>query len=149
MQYCYNFLTVYIICCIIHCPKYLATFRDIEGNVTAKKLYTRETFEIGIPIYALKLQLTDHGTFRDPPHAAPLHSLCISRNISWYTTCSPPPLARCVYAVQARTLTTRLLYLDKKNPKKVLFQIRIPTPHRTVEIKMIRCTRLEHGPDNL
>ena len=24
----------------VHCPKYLATFRDIEGNVTAKKLYT-------------------------------------------------------------------------------------------------------------
>ena len=24
----------------LHCPKYLATFRDIEGNVTAKKLYT-------------------------------------------------------------------------------------------------------------
>ena len=24
----------------IHCPKYLATFRDIGGNVTAKKLYT-------------------------------------------------------------------------------------------------------------
>ena len=49
----------------IHCPKYLATFRDIEWNVTAKQSYTRETFEIGVPIYALKLQLTDLGTFRD------------------------------------------------------------------------------------
>ena len=45
--------------------EYLATFRDIEWNVTAKQSYTRERFEIGVPIYALKLKLTDLGTFRD------------------------------------------------------------------------------------
>ena len=38
---------------------------SIAGTVTAKQSYTRETFEIRVPIYALKLQLTDFGTFRD------------------------------------------------------------------------------------
>ena len=54
----------------------------MEWNVTAKKSYTRETFEIGVPIYALKLQLTDLGTFRDPPHTTPLHAARITWNDS-------------------------------------------------------------------
>ena len=32
---------------IVHCPKKIGSFRDIDGNVNAKKLFTWEKFEIG------------------------------------------------------------------------------------------------------
>ena len=106
-----------------HCPKYLATFRDIEWNVTAKKSYTRETFEIGVPIHALKLQLTDLGTFRGPPHAIPLHAARISRNVSWFTFLGIKMMHRVRLELgpdnlQARTLTASLSCLDKNTVKK-------------------------------
>ena len=124
-------------CSNIHCPKYLATFRDIEGNVTAKKLYTQEQFEIGVPIYALKLQLTDLGTFRDTPHATPsLRSLRISRNISRYLILDikfmlPVRLELGPDDPQAGTLTTRLPFLDTIAYTDLISP---PPPHNTAPI---------------
>ena len=92
--------------------KYLATFWDIEGNVTVIKSYTREKFEIKVPIYALKLQLTDLRTFRDPPHSIPLPSLA-----SYISECFVIHIPRYGLELgpdnpQAVTLTTRLPFLD-------------------------------------
>ena len=39
------------------------------------KVIYKGKFEIGVPIYALKLQVTDLRKFRNPPHATPLPSL--------------------------------------------------------------------------
>ena len=102
-------------CCIPHCPKYLGTFRDIEGNVTAKKLYTWEKFEIGNSLHISE-------KFVIYPIPPSLRALRISRNVSWFTFLDPkmPQCARVEFRWDdpqaGRTLTTRppILHVNNK-----------------------------------